>query len=226
VKFLFPSSIAVYGIPLGRKDETGRVQEKTWNLPTTMYGANKAYCEHLGRYFTEHYRQLGSGTHAPAVDFRCLRFPGLVSAHTLPTGGTSDYLPEMLHAAAQGTPYACFVRPDTRLPFMAMPDAIRAMFLLAEAEPTRLSWRVYNVTSFNPSAAEFRDLLRERFPGADITFQVDEKRQAIVDRWPADVSDDAARADWGWKPEYDLRRALDDYLVPGVRRHAGKPSVP
>jgi nucleoside-diphosphate-sugar epimerase len=218
VKFMFPSSIAVYGIPLGQKDGLGRVQEKTWNLPATMYGCNKAYCEHLGRYFAEHYKQLGARHEPSGLDFRSLRFPGLISADTLPTGGTSDYLPEMLHAAARGEEYSCFVRPDTRLPFMAMPDAIHALFLLAEADEVNLSWRVYNVTSFNPSAAEFRELLLRRFPEARIGFRVDEKRQGIVDRWPSDVNDDAARADWGWRPEYDLERALDEYLVPGIRR--------
>jgi nucleoside-diphosphate-sugar epimerase len=131
----------------------------------------------------------------------------------------------MLHAAARGESYSCFVRPDTRLPFMAMPDAIRALLLLAEADEAKLSWRVYNVTSFNPSAAEFRDLLRARFPGAKIDFRVDEKRQGIVDRWPADVNDDAAREDWGWSPEFDVARALDEYLVPGVRRRAERGGV-
>jgi nucleoside-diphosphate-sugar epimerase len=125
----------------------------------------------------------------------------------------------MLHAAALGKPYACFVRENTRIPFMAMPDAIRALSLLDEADAAGLTWSSYNVTSFNPSAGEFRDLLRERYPKAEITFEVDEKRQAIVDRWPADVNVDAARADWGWSPQYDLKRAMDDYLVPGIQRH-------
>jgi len=215
VKFLFPSSIAVYGLPTGCKD-AGRVPEKDWNLPITMYGCNKAYCEHLGRYYAGHYKQLGAGRDVSGVDFRSIRFPGLISAQTLPSGGTSDYLPEMLHAAAHGRPYDCFVRPDTRIPFMAMPDAIRALRLLEAADESRLSQRVYNVTSFNPSAGEFRELVRDRWPDAEIDFVPDEKRQAIVDSWPADVSDDAARGDWGWSPAYDLDGALDDYLVPGI----------
>ena len=122
----------------------------------------------------------------------------------------------MIHAAAKGDPYDCFVREDTRIPFMTMPDAIRALFLLEDAAEEELSWRVYNVTSFNPSAGEFRDLVRARWPKAEIRFVPDEKRQAIVDRWPADVNDDAARTDWGWCPEHDLRIAFDDYLVPGI----------
>lgn len=221
MKFMFPSSIAVYGLPdLEAKKHAGRIREKTWNLPITMYGCNKIYCELLGRYFAGYHKQLSASPGPSGVDFRALRFPGLVSAVTLPAGGTSDYLPEMLHAVARGEEYACFVRADTRIPFMAMPDAIRALLMLGEAEESSLSWRSYNVTSFNPSAEEFLEELRHRFPVARVTFAPHLQRQAIVDSWPEDVNDDAAREDWGWEPEYDLDRALDDYLVPGIARRA------
>src|SRR5207249_8625643 len=143
-----------YGLPSPEvKTAAGKVKEDDFNLPTTMYGANKLYCEHLGRYYTRHYKQLaaeGSGK----VDFRCIRFPGLISAETVPSGGTSDYAPEMIHAAAQGKPYACFVRPETRIPFMAMPDAVEALLQLATASTERLTRTVYNIGAFNPSAAE------------------------------------------------------------------------
>jgi nucleoside-diphosphate-sugar epimerase len=226
VKFLFPSSIAVYGLPdAATKLAAGRIREKSWNLPTTMYGCNKIYCELLGRYFAGFYKQLSASSGLSGVDFRALRFPGLVSAVTLPSGGTSDFLPEMLHAVARGEEYACFVRPDTRIPFMAMPDAIRAMLELEAADESKLSWRSYNVTSFNPSAGEFLDELRRRWPEARVTFAPHRKRQAIVDSWPADVNDDAAREDWGWRPEYGLRRALDEYLVPGIAPRAARGGV-
>ncbi len=134
VKFLFPSSIAVYGLPdLATKRATGRVTEREWTEPITMYGCTKLYCEHLGRYFARHYRQLAAAEPPGAVDFRAIRFPGLISAFTIPSGGTSDYAPEMIHAAAQGRPYACFVREDTRIPLLAMPDAIRALLALMDA---------------------------------------------------------------------------------------------
>jgi nucleoside-diphosphate-sugar epimerase len=217
VKFMFPSSIAVYGLPdLATKEKAGRVREESWNLPTTMYGCTKAYCEHLGRYYANHYKQLSARRDRVGVDFRSLRFPGLISAVTIPSGGTSDFVPEMIHAAARGEEYACFVREDTRIPFMAMPDAIRALLLLEGSEEPRLTCRAYNVTSFNPSAGEFRKLVVERWPEAKIGFQPHGQRQAIVDSWPADVNDDAAREDWLWSPEYDLESALDDYLVPGI----------
>jgi len=141
----------------------------------------------------------------------------LISAVTLPAGGTSDYAPDMLHAAAKGKPYACFVRPDTRIPFMAMPDAVEALLQLAEAPAASLSRRVYNVAAFNPSAEEIRGLVAEAFPDSRISFAPDEKRQRIVDSWPQNVDSSAARADWGFAPDHELERAFSEYLVPTIR---------
>lgn len=216
VKFIFPSSIAVYGLPdLDTKNQYARVREWEWNYPRTMYGANKLYCELLGIYFSEHYRQLAD--HQPVmVDFRALRFPGLISAFTLPSGGTSDYGPEMLHAAARGDAYACFVRQDVRIPFMAMPDAVKSLLNLAAAGSEILTQRVYNVTSFSLSANEFKTQVIKSFPTAKIGFNPDPKRQNIVDSWCADMDDSPARRDWGWKPDYDLERAFEEYLVPNI----------
>ena len=219
VKFLFPSSIAAYGLPsVAEKKKAGRVKETEWNMPITMYGCNKLYCEHLGRYYSNHYRQLAADAEKGGVDFRSIRFPGLISATTVPSGGTSDYAPEMMHAAAEGKPYACFVREDVRIPFMAMPDAITAILKLEAAPRSSLSQPVYNIGAFNPSAGEIRDIVLRAFPKAVITFRPDDKRQAIVDSWPEDVDDSAARRDWGQKPAYDLRRAFEEYLIPGIRK--------
>jgi nucleoside-diphosphate-sugar epimerase len=183
-----------------------------------MYGVNKLYCEHLGRYYSKHYRQLASDqTPSGGVDFRAIRFPGLISAVTVPSGGTSDYAPEMLHAAAQGKPYSCFVREDVRIPFMAMPDAITALMKLHDAPKDKLTTNVYNITSFSPSAGQIFEIVRREFPAAQITFLPDDKRQAIVDTWPEDVDDSAARRDWGWMPEYDQARAFNEYLIPGIK---------
>jgi len=218
VRFIFPSSIAVYGLPnLEEKSPAGAVGERDWCVPTTMYGCNKLYCEHLGRYYARHYRQLAKDRVADILDFRSIRFPGIISAHTLPSGGTSDFAPEMIHAAAQSKPYACFVREDARIPFMTMPDAIDALLSLAGADPAALTQTVYNVTSFNPSAGEFADLVTRHFPHAQITFEPDEQRQAIVDTWPMDADDAAARRDWGYAPQHDLERAFDEYLAPNIR---------
>jgi nucleoside-diphosphate-sugar epimerase len=218
VRFLFPSSIAAFGMPdLEAKNHSGLVREWDWNLPTTMYGSNKLYCELLGCYYSENYQQLAANRPV-MLDFRSVRFPGLISAYTVPSGGTTDYGPEMLHAAAKGVPYACFVRPDTRLPFMAMPDAVTALLRLANAPGASLTRRVYNVTSFSLTAAEFHDLVLDAFPEAQITFRPDLQRQGIVDSWPAEISDKAARRDWAWKPTFDVRRAFDEYLIPNIRK--------
>ncbi len=217
VVFMYPSSVAVYGLPdLATKRRLGPVREDEWAQPTTMYGCNKLYCEQLGRYYTRHYKQLAADT-VPRVDFRCLRFPGLISAMTTPAGGTSDYAPEMIHAAARGVPYACFVRPDTRMPFLAMPDAVQALLTLAETPRARVTQCAYNLGAFSPTADEIRALVLAAFPAAEIRFVPDAKRQAIVDSWPAEVDDRAARRDWDFAPAYDMARAFRDYLIPTIR---------
>ncbi len=219
VVFVYPSSIAAYGIP-GReaKVRAGRVREDDYTHPTTMYGCNKLYCEQLGRYYARHYKQLSAGAATRRVDFRAVRFPGLISATTTASGGTSDYAAEMIHAAAQGHPYECFVRPDTTIPFMAMPDGVDALLRLASAPRGGLTRTEYNLGAFNASAEEIRDVVLRAFPAASIAFNVDEKRQGIVDSWPAGVDDSAARRDWGFSPTYDFERAFRDYLIPTIRR--------
>ncbi|HEY2784866.1 MAG TPA: NAD-dependent epimerase/dehydratase family protein [Fimbriiglobus sp.] len=222
VLFVYPSSIAAYGLPdLKTKTSAGKVKEDDHLMPTTMYGANKLYCEHLGRYYGRHYKQLAAGT-LGKIDFRCIRFPGLISADTVPSGGTSDYAPEMIHAAAQGEPYACFVRPDTRIPFMAMPDAVEAVHRLMAAPRQKLSRVVYNIGAFAPTAGDVQKIVENAFPKASITTQVDAKRQAIVDSWPADIDDGAARQDWGHAPKYGLKEAFAEYLMPRIKGRYNK----
>jgi len=222
VVFLYPSSIAAYGIPDRQtKARVGRVREDDFTHPTTMYGCNKLYCEQLGRYYARHYRQLSADVTARRVDFRSVRFPGLISAVTVPSGGTSDYAPEMIHAAAKGEPYACFVRPDTTIPFMAMPDAVEALLTLSSVPRERLSRTAYNLRAFNPSAEAIRQMVMKAFPEASIRYDVDRKRQDIVDSWPEDVDDSAARADWGFAPAYDFDLAFREYLIPTIRQRYG-----
>ena len=219
VKFLFPSSIAVYGLPdLETKAAAPPVSEELFCEPATMYGCNKLYCENLGRYYSRNYRRLAATPEPYLVDFRAVRFPGLISAVTLPTGGTSDFAPEMLHSAAQGELYRCFVRPETSIPFMVMPDAIKALLLLANAPVERLTRHVYNVTSFSPPAAEIAEIVKRAFPQAEIHFEPDDRRQSIVDTWPAQVDDTRARDDWGWQPDYGMTDAFESYLIPAIRQ--------
>lgn len=218
VKFIYPSSIAAYGFDtLHQKETAGRVKEHQSDFPTTMYGVNKLYCEHLGRYYSKYYKQLSADRDLTiSVDFRCIRFPGLISAATTPTGGTSDYGPEMIHHAAQNLPYHCFVRPDTRLPFMVMPDAVKSLIQLEEAPREVISQLVYNVTSFSPSAEDFRLHVTQAFPNSIIDYKPDKNRQGIVDTWPAELDDSAARKDWDWLPQYNENDSFEKYLIPAI----------
>src|SRR5687767_236535 len=224
VTFLYPSSIAVYGLPtLDAKTHAGKVKEDDWTQPMTMYGCNKLYCEHLGHYSARHYKQLAAETAAGRVDFRCVRFPGLISAVTMPSGGTSDFAPEMIHAAAKGESYGAFVRPDARIPFMAMPDGVDALLQLAAAPRNALTRTAYNAAAFSPSADQIRDVVTGASPAAQISWEVDAKRQGILDTWPADVDDSAARRDWGFAPRYDFEHAFTEYLIPTIREQYKRP---
>lgn len=220
VKFIFPSSIAAYGLPnIVEKKKAGNVKEDEWNHPQTMYGCNKLYCEKLGTYYSKFYGQKHLDEHPPHfMDFRAIRFPGLISAFTVPSGGTSDYGPEMLHAAAQGKPYACFVREDTKISFMAMPDAVKSLLMLMNAPRETLSSTVYNIAAFAISAAEFKSHALKAFPKAEISFAPNPRRQGIVDSWPEDVDDALARKDWGWTPDYDEQRFFDEYFLPEIKK--------
>ncbi len=197
VTFVYPSSIATYGLPdRAAKAAAGRVREDQYAHPKTMYGCNKLYCEELGRYYARYYKQLSVDV-TPRVDL-------------------SDYASEMIHAAARGLPYECFVRPDTTVPFMAMPDASNALLTLAAIPRDRLSRTTYNIGAFSRSAAEIREVVVAAFPRAEIAYRIDAKRQGIVDSWPADVDDSPARADWGFRPAYDFDRAFREYLIPTI----------
>lgn len=214
VRFLFPSSIAVYGLPDAEtKREAGSLKEWMWNTPTSIYGCNKLYCELVGNYLT---RRGEDG-----FDFRAIRFPGLISAETIPSGGTSDFAPEMIHAAAKGEAYSCFVSEESTLPFMTMPDAIGALVRLAQADASDLTRRAYNIKGFSVSAARIRDEVLKRFPQAKIGFEPVDVRQRIVDSWPGDVDDGNARHDWGLKTRHGLDQAFDEYLIPALKRRYG-----
>jgi threonine 3-dehydrogenase len=224
VKFLFPSSIAAYGMnDIETKRANACVKEDDFNTPHTMYGCNKLYCEKLGVYYSKYFGQKHLDEDPPhMLDFRAIRFPGLISAFTLPSGGTSDYGPEMLHAAAQGKPYACFVREDTKISFMAMPDTIKSLLMLVDVPREKLNHMVYNIGAFAITAGQFRDRALKAFPGAQITFAPNPRRQGIVDSWPEDVDDTLARTEWHWKPDYDVDKFFDEYFLPEILKRYGK----
>ena len=217
IKFIFPSTIAVYGIPtLEIKNKTGKVSEEKFNDPITMYGCNKIYCEKLGKYFSKNYMLLSEINRDNLLDFRCVRFPGLISATTLPTGGTSDFASEMVHAAAQGKKYECFVSKNSAIPFLAMPDAVNALIKICEAPRNKLTKLIYNVVGFAPTAIEIEREVNNFFPKAKIIYKVDQKRQKIIDSWPSDLDDSCAKIDWGWKAKFDFKKTFEEYLTPVV----------
>jgi nucleoside-diphosphate-sugar epimerase len=221
IKFIFPSSIAVYGMPSSEiKKISKKVRGDEYLKPITMYGINKLYCENLGSYFSDYYQQLADNPKRN-IDFRCVRFPGLISAETIPSGGTSDYASEMIHFAAQNKAYQCFVREDSIIPFMAMPDAIKSLIELTNAPREKLTQNVYNIRGFSVSAKEIEEMVRKSFPNCQISYKVNEVRQKIIDSWPEDVDDTPAQKDWDWKPDYDFKKAFEDYLIPSIKRHYG-----
>ena len=219
VKFFFPSSIAVYGFKNPSEKETaGAISEDSFLNPVTMYGCNKLYCEHLGTYYSQHYQRLGAEKHRCYIDFRSIRFPGIISSKTVPTSGTSDYIPEMLHAAAKGEIYKCFVRKDSQIPFMTMPDAVQSIMDIMTSPLDNLNQTVYNIRAFSPTAEEFHQKIIEVFPQARIEYDINEKRQNMVDSWPTDTDDSAARSDWNWNPQHDLETGMKEYLIPDMKK--------
>ncbi len=217
IKFIFPSTIAVYGLPsIEAKNKAGSIKEGDFLHPITMYGINKLYCEMLGIYYSTHYSLLTTNIERN-IDFRCVRFPGIISALTIPTGGTSDYAPEMIHSAAKGEGYESFVRPDATIPFMVMPDAAKVLIQLTEVPKEKLTQKIYNVSGFVAKAEEIAQLVNKVFPDSSISYNPDVNRQRIVDSWPANIDDSKARSDWGWKPDYDIQKAFNEYLIPEIR---------
>ena len=218
IQFFFPSSIAVYGMDTHNPNP---IKEEEYLFPKTIYGMNKLYCEQLGVYFSNNYHRLTKDYSPGLLDFRSIRFPGLISITTHPTGGTSDYIPEMLHSAAsRNQEYNCFVNKDTRLPFMIMPDAIDAIYKLMNVQKSYLKNQIYNISAFSPSVEEFHNKILNYFPNFSITYDVNDERQKMVDGWPSDVCCKRALYDWDWKPKYNLDNAFSEYFIPYLKSKA------
>ena len=201
---MFASTIAVFGP--GLKDP---VPDDVPLQPSTMYGITKVAGELLGAYYHRKWK----------LDFRGVRFPGLINAG-VPGGGTTDYALHMYVDGIRTGRYECYVKPESTVPMMYMPDALRALVELSEAPAARLKRCIYNIAAISPTAAEFAAAVKQRVPGVEITYKVDPARQAILDSWPRRLDDTCARNDWGWKAQYDLGRMSDD-LVPKIRKMVG-----
>lgn len=197
-KVYWPSSIAVFG-PTSPKQNC---PQQTIIEPTTVYGISK----YAGEFWCNYYqRRFG-------VDVRSLRYPGLISYKSAPGGGTTDYAVEIFHAALEEKKYTCFLKEDTYLPMMYMPDAIRATIELMEAPVEKISVRTsYNLSAISFSPKEIAAAIEKHIPGFTISYKPD-YRQAIADSWPQSIDDSVARKDWGWKHVYDLEKMAKDML--------------
>jgi nucleoside-diphosphate-sugar epimerase len=200
-RVLFTSSIAVFGP--GLPDPT---PDDVPLHPTTMYGVTKV----SGELLCDYYRRRWD------LDVRGVRFPGLISA-SLPGGGSSDYALFMYVDGVRRGAYQAFCRPDTRIPLMYMPDAVRALTELADADRAGLGRSIYNIAAFSPRADDIAASVARAIPGVRISYAPDPVRQGILDSWPRALDDACARADWGWRPRWDLDAMTDD-LVPRVRQ--------
>lgn len=203
-----PSSIAAFG-PGTVKD---MVPQDTVQRPQTMYGVTKVSGELLSDYY---HKRFG-------VDTRSVRFPGLISNVTLPGGGTTDYAVDIYYAAVREGKFTCPLKPGTYMDMMYMPDALRATIELMEADPTKLIHRnSFNLASMSFEPTEIIAEVKRLVPELEVKFEIDELRQSIADSWPNLMDDSCARAEWGWKPEYDLR-AMSEDMVLKLRQKFGK----
>jgi nucleoside-diphosphate-sugar epimerase len=199
-QLFFPSSIGAFGPSTPRR----HTPQETIQRPTTMYGVTKVAGELLCDYYASRF----------GVDSRGLRFPGLISYVAPPGGGTTDYAVEIFHHALRYRRYTCFLRPDTRLDMMYMPDAIQAMIALMDADAGRLKYRnAYNITAMNITPAELAAEVGKHVAGFAIDYEIDPVRQSIADSWPESLDSRAASEDWGFAPRFGLAAMTTDMLA-------------
>ena len=196
-RIIWPSSIAAFGPSTPREN----TPNETILQPSTMYGISKVSGELLIEYYFNKYE----------LDTRSMRLPGIISSETLPGGGTTDYAVEIFYEAIKKKKYTCFLKEDTRLPMMYMPDCSKCMIDLLEADPSKLKRHVYNVTSMSFSAGELAEEITKYIPDFKIEYSPD-FRQAIADSWPKSLDDSLARVEWGWNPVYDLPKMTKDMI--------------
>jgi nucleoside-diphosphate-sugar epimerase len=201
-----PSSIAVFG----RHTPVHNTPQETILSPTTMYGVTKVAGEALCDYYFQRF----------GVDVRGLRYPGIISSETLPGGGTTDYAVAIYYEAVANKRYTCFVREDTVLPMMYMPDAIKSAMDLMETDLSRLQHHSnFNLAAMSFSAGALAAEIKRHIPEFQVEYEPD-FRQEIADSWPRTIDDSSAREEWGWEPEYDLAAMTADMLEQLSNRHA------
>merc|ERR1719499_2946204 len=197
IKVYIPSSIAVFG----PSTPAVMTPDDTVIRPTTIYGITKVYAELLGEYYHKRY----------GVDFRSLRYPGVISSKVMPGGGTTDYAVEIYHEALKKGRYECFLQENTNLPMMYMPDCINATIKIIEAPEEKLQRRVYNLTGMSFTPKMQAECIQQFIPEFECSYKPD-FRQGIAETWPQSIDDRSAQEDWGWSPQYDLRAMTVDML--------------
>lgn len=198
LKVFFPSSIAVFGSHTPRQ----QTPQETIIHPETIYGISKAAGENWCQYY---YMKYG-------VDVRSLRYPGVIGYQSMPGGGTTDYAVDIYHSAVKEEDFTCFLKPDTRLPMIYMPDAIRATLEVMSAPESAITVRTsYNLASMSFTPSEIYTAIRDHFPDFNIAYEPD-FRQKIAESWSETIDDTNARRDWGWQPEYDLKSMTEDMI--------------
>jgi threonine 3-dehydrogenase len=210
-RVIIPSTIGVFGPTTPKED----VAIETVTRPTTIYGITKLFCEQLGDYYSRKY----------GLDVRGLRLPGIISYRSPPGGGTTDYAVEMIISAVRRERYVCFLRKDTRLPMMYIPDAISSLIRLAESPASGLIHRTdFNVSAFSFTPGELEAELRSHFPDIAVEYRPDE-RQKIADSWPRTINSQAAAMEWGFESKFSFRQTVED-MVKNLLREAKKPNAP
>ncbi|XP_013789843.1 L-threonine 3-dehydrogenase, mitochondrial-like [Limulus polyphemus] len=194
LRIFVPSTIGAFGPDSPRNPTPDLCVQR----PRTIYGVSKVHGELLGEYYQ----------HKFGVDFRCLRFPGVISADTHPGGGTTDYAVQIFHDVIKQGKFQCYLRPNTRLPMMYIDDCLRSLIEVMEVPEEKLKLRTYNVAAISFTPEELVQALKKLIPEFHVSYHPD-SRQDIADSWPEVFDDSNARNDWGWKPEYDIDRLCE-----------------
>ncbi|KAK9959450.1 hypothetical protein ABG768_009575 [Culter alburnus] len=198
LRLFIPSTIGAFGSSSLRNPTPDLCIQR----PRTIYGVSKVHAELMGEYYH----------HRFGLDFRCLRYPGIISADSQPGGGTTDYAVQIFHNAVKTSKFVCNLRPDTRLPMMFIEDCLRATLEVLEAPAEILSMRTYNISAMSFTPEELIREIRRHLPDLQVTYKIDPGRQAIADSWPMILDDASARSDWGWKHDYGLPELVQTML--------------
>lgn len=198
LRLFVPSTIGAFG-PSSPRDPA---PDLCVQRPRTIYGVSKVHGELMGEYLHHKY----------GLDFRCLRYPGVISVNTPPGGGTTDYAVQIFHDALSTGHHECYLRPDTRLPMMHISDCHRATVEFMQAPESQLSLRTYNIAAMSFTPEEVAQEIRKHLPHLKVTYNPDSVRQTIADSWPVRFDDSNARRDWGWAPAFGLEELVSDML--------------